>query len=320
VSNGNIANSEGTALEGPRAVLWPRVGEVITSGSTGNTYTMGEMIGEGNFGLVFACRDIWENDLAAKVLKPLQTYEAVQAAAMRELATLLRLRNPNITFIHDAFELKHTFYIITERCYCPLTNLFGLSNFNGQTWILPIARCLLQAVHYLHINQVVHQDIHGGNVFAAFARNEMIPSQPGALHFKLGDLGVAKLFSEVGAANTRAEWMLPPEVLDPSEYGPIDHRLDLYHVGLLFLQFAYSSEMTFTREEILGGKPRTMALDLPPPFNFALEKTLRRHTPYRTATAMELWRDLHAIEPIDLPEQESEYPDQAEIAPSTPAV
>jgi len=65
---------------------------------------MGERIGEGNFGVVFACRDVWDNDLAAKVMKPLLTYEAVQAAAIRELTTLLRLRNPNITFIHDAFE------------------------------------------------------------------------------------------------------------------------------------------------------------------------------------------------------------------------
>lgn len=305
LSDGNSTNPEGVAPGVPKAVLWPRVGEAITSSATGNTYTMGEPIGEGHFGRVFACRDVWENDLAAKVLKPLGTYETVQAAAMRELATLFRLRNPNITFVHDAFEFEHTFYIITDRCYCPLKDLFQLPNFNGLLWILPIARCLLQAVHYLHLNQMVHQDIHSGNVFAAFARNEMVPTQPGAINFKLGDLGVAKLFSEVGAANTRAEWMLPPEVLEPSEYGPIDHRLDIYHVGLLFLQLAYSSDLTFTREEILSGKPRTMALDLAPPFNFALEKTLRRHTPYRTATAMELWRDLHAVEPIDSEGQES---------------
>lgn len=301
VNGGNATPPEGI-VRTPKAVLWPRLGEIITSAATGNTYTMGDVIGEGNFGRVFACRDVWENDLAAKILKPLGTYETIQAAALRELMTLARLRHPNITFVHDAFELEHTFYIVTERCYCPLKNLFSLPNFNGQLWILPIARCLLQAIHYLHLSQVVHQDIHSGNVFAAFVRNEMLPTEPGALNFKLGDLGVAKLFSEVGAENTRAEWMLPPEVLEPSEYGPIDHRLDLYHVGLLFLQLAYSSEMTFTRDEIMNGQPRTMALDLPPPFNFALEKALRRHTPYRTATAMELWRDLHAIEPISLEE------------------
>ena len=80
---------------------------------------------------------------------------------------------------------------MTERCYCPLRSLFALDAFNGMFWLLPVARCLLQAVHYLHINGYAHQDIHQGNVFAAFARNEMVPDQPGGINFKVGDLGVA---------------------------------------------------------------------------------------------------------------------------------
>ena len=43
----------------------------------------------------------------------------------------------------------------------------------------------------------------------------------------------------------------------------------------------------------LNGHPREMALALPPPYSFALEKALRRHVAYRTANAMEFWRDLH---------------------------
>lgn len=56
----------------------PAVGEVITSGATGNSYTMGEKIGEGNFGLVYSCGDVWNNSLAAKVLKPLGPYDEVK--------------------------------------------------------------------------------------------------------------------------------------------------------------------------------------------------------------------------------------------------
>jgi len=51
---------------------------------------------------------------------------------------------------------------------------------------------------------------------------------------------------EIDAQNTRAQWMLPPEVLNSSEFGPIDRRIDIYHVGLLFLQLAYSKELKFT--------------------------------------------------------------------------
>jgi hypothetical protein len=37
-----------------------------------------------------------------------------------------------------------------------------------------------------------------------------------------------------------------------------------------------------------------MAQELPAPYNFALEKALRRHVMFRTETAMELWRDLNS--------------------------
>jgi serine/threonine protein kinase len=266
-------------------------------------------IGEGNFGMVYACVDGWNNDLAAKVMKPLAPYERVKAATEAEIGKLIHLRHPHITYVFDAFEYRDTFYIITERCYCPLTELFSMPGFNGLHWIKAIARCLLQAVHYIHNNQYVHQDIHLGNVFAAFAKNEMDANDPGAIQFKLGDLGVAKLFSEIDATNTRALWMLPPEVLDATEFGPLDHRMDIYHCGLLFLHLLHGTEVRFGAEEIKEGKPRELALQLPAPFNFALEKALRRHVQYRTASAMELWRDLCSPEsPQDKAQLEQQLP------------
>lgn len=276
-----------------KMVIPPSSGEVITSLATGNTYTMGEKIGEGYFGIVYSCKDVWQNDLAAKVLKPIGTYENVKDNAAAEFVKLLQLRNPHITFVYDAFEYRDTFYIITERCYCSVKQLFSLQNFNGQVWLMPIARSLLQAVHYLHINQYVHQDIHSANVFTALVKDEMIPKDKEIMQFKLGDLGVAKLFNEIDVRNTRAQWMIPPEVINPNEYGPIGHRIDIYHAGLLLLELAYSKELRFTQEEILNGKPREMALALQSPYSFALEKALRRHVSYRTADALELWRDLH---------------------------
>lgn len=277
-----------------KSVIPPSPGEVITSLATGTTYTMGDRIGEGSFGLVFACADGWRNDLAVKVMKPVRTYEEVQAATMAEVQRLLFLRHPHITYVYDAFEYRNTFYIVTERCYCPLTQLFTLEKYDGSVWIMPIARCLLQAVHYLHINQYAHQDIHLNNVFASFVRDEMRSDNPGAIQFKLGDLGVSKVFGELDAANTLAEWIRPPEALDQAEYGPLDRRIDIYHMGLLFLEIMHGKELRFTREEILAGRPREMALQLPPPLNFALEKALRRHAAFRTNSAEELWRDLQS--------------------------
>ncbi|KAF1080762.1 MAG: hypothetical protein GQF41_3172 [Candidatus Rifleibacterium amylolyticum] len=271
----------------------PTIGETITSLSTNNTFTIGKKIGEGHFGIVYECTDFWNNGLAVKVLKPNGTYEKVRTSAEAEFMRLLQLRHPYITFVYDAFEFRDTFYIITEKCHGPISELFDMPKFNGMLWLKPLTKHLLQAVHYLHLNNYVHQDIHEGNVFATFVRDDMVTTKNAVMQFKLGDLGVTKLISEVDFANTRAQWMLPPEILDQKEFGPIDSRIDIYHIGLLLLQIACSKRIQFSKKEILSGKPRELALKLQPPYSFAIEKALRRHVSSRTASAMELWGDLN---------------------------
>lgn len=306
--SGTLITPQSLPAPAEKMYVPPAPGEIITSLQTQNTYTIGPVIGEGNFGVVYSCTDTWNNDLAVKVLKPRgMPYDKIKEAAEAEFVKLLVLRHPSITYIYDAFEFRDTFYIVTERCLGSVSGLFTMDDFKGILWVMPIARSLLQALHFLHINSLAHQDIHVGNVFTTFVKDEM-PSDAMAIQFKLADLGVAKLFQEVDAQNTRAQWMLPPEVLRPEEFGPIDYRIDLYHVGLLLLQLAYSKILTFTTDEVLAGKPREMAEALPTPLNFALAKALRRHVPLRTSTAMELWRDLNTSLPTTPPELHSPMP------------
>ena len=168
-----------------------------------------------------------------------------------------------------------------------------MDQLNGSVWVRPIARCLLQAVHFLHVAGYVHQDIHFGNVFMSFLRNEMGSTHTDTMTFKLADLGIAKLFTEIDAQNTLLnQSMLPPEFIDPGQFGPLGPRVDIYHCGLLFLQLLVKKPLVFSSEEILAGAPRMMAEHMQAPYNTALAKALRRHVADRTQTALELWRDL----------------------------
>ena len=141
----------------------------------------------------------------------------------------------------------------------------------------------------------------------------------GRLRFSLSwETSAWQAFDEVDATNTRNLGMLPPEVLDSAEFGPLDHRLDIYHCGLLLLEVALSKEIRFTEDEIKVGKPRELALQLPQPLNFALEKTLRRHVASRTASAMELWRDLSSPEVSEQPKEPQ--PEQLPLPSASPPV
>ncbi len=81
----------------------PVPGTSIISPLTGNTYRIFQEIGQGNFGIVFACSDTWNNDLAAKVFKPRNLpYEVVQGEAAAEFMKLMQLRHPNIISVFEA--------------------------------------------------------------------------------------------------------------------------------------------------------------------------------------------------------------------------
>jgi serine/threonine protein kinase len=183
-----------------------------------------------------------------------------------------------------------------------VAQLIKRDTFTGHLWIQPIARCLLQALHYLHVHGMVHQDVHSGNVHITFVRDELVRDDPGAITLKLGDLGLSKVVTEVDALNTvLAQWMLPPEVIKPEEFGKLDHRIDIYHAGLLLLSVYYGRQLEFTKEQILDGEPRKLAESLPSPFGGALSKALRRHSHLRTQTALEFWRDLNVSAPAQTP-------------------
>jgi serine/threonine protein kinase len=233
----------------------PAAGAAITSQVTGNTYFFEDQMEEGNFGVVFACTDVWDNRLVAKILKPRQdSADGLEAHALEELQKLLHVRHPNVTHIYDAFEFKGAYYLISERCDQTLSDLMSATWFDGRSWIQPIARCLLQAAHFVHVQQLVHCDIHAGNVMGRFIQDEMIPKKS-VVTFKLGDFGLAKVKNALDPNGLFLDTIRPPEAIRHDEFGPLDHRMDIYHIGLLLLQLLIGPRQ-FSQEERLAGTPR----------------------------------------------------------------
>ena len=272
----------------------PAFGERIEH--QGTVYTIGEKIGQGAFSSVFACSDDWDNVLVAKVLWPRnQTYEHVRERWMHELNMLVDLRHPHITFMHRAFEYNDTFYLILERCSFSLGQLIAIPDLRRDLWLMPIARCVLQAVDFIHMNGYIHKDLHWDNVHSAQVRDEINPFQPGATVFKVADLGISRLVEDVDVFNTQlAPWMLPPEFLDPGTFGYLGPSVDIYQAGLLFLALLLGRAPGFTHEGILSGQPRQLAETVHPVFGPVIARALRRHVAYRTPSALAFWQELRS--------------------------
>lgn len=275
-------------------VKMPVPGDVITY--QGHTYVVGQPLGAGYFGTVFECTDDWGNNLVAKVLRPKdQTREQVEQNWQRELKNLITLRHPHITFVHNAFECEGVFYLMLERCSWSFDRLIGRPNIHGELWVEPVARCVLQAIHFMHRAGYIHKDIHPGNVLASEARDEMNPNQQPTVQFKVGDLGISRLLPEVDVFNTLvAQWMVPPEFLNPEEFGKVSWNVDIYHCGLLLLSLVSGRIPTFTADDVLNGRPREMAEKLDSAYSQPIAEALRRHVDARTPTALEFWRQIKA--------------------------
>ena len=287
-----VAKPDVLDVSQPRVFKPPQHGQSIHC--DGKHYFIGKFLGSGYFGNVYECSDEWGNPLVAKVLVPRnQTYDEVRENWLSELKKLHDLRHPNVTFVHAAFECEDTFYLIIERCWMTLDVVITLENLQPDRWIPYVARDVLQALEFIHSHGYVHKDIHQGNVFVSQSVDRMVPTKEPVWSFKVGDLGISRLETEMSAFNTLlAQWMLPPEAIDPAEFGPVGRTIDVYHTALLLLAILLNRVPSFSREEVLQGVPRQLAEASGSRYGLAIARALRRHVVSRTPTAMNFWRDI----------------------------
>ena len=282
----------------PKTFVPPSLGERIICRNT--WYFIGEQIGSGVFSSVFDCRDEWGNELAAKVLLPQnRPYEAVRDNWLHELQNLQQLRHPRITFIYDAFECRDTFYIIVEKCAFTLKDFIQLPSLTGEVWLPYVSRDILNGLQYIHDHGYVHKDLHAGNIFISEQRNPILPHKDPIWRFKIGDLGISRLEEEIRFFNTiLAQWMLPPEFLDPIKFGVIGKHVDIYHVGLLLLSLLCKQTLSFTKDEIIAGRPRKLAESIPSRYAGVIARALRRHVNARTPSAIDMWREISSASAV----------------------
>lgn len=283
----------------PKVQTLPRVigfrapirGQMITNGTNG-TYFIGAHIASGSFGDVYECTDEWSNPLVAKVLKPAASFAEVQRRWEAEVQTLIKMRHPNITYLHDAFVADNVFYIIVEKCLYSLDRVLPKID---ETWVPHIARDILQALAFIHRFGYVHKDVHPGNVFVSLT-SDVIGSEGGPfVSFKLGDLGITRMEHDIRTTGTlMAPWMKPPEAIEPEKFGAIGKPTDVYHTALLLLSVLTRQVQEFDEAAILHGAPMKMADRLTSPFRQAIANALHPQVLYRTQTPLEFWREVQA--------------------------
>jgi serine/threonine-protein kinase len=266
------------------------MGAVLTSAK--GQYVVRQVIGGGEFGAVYDAIGPFDQVYAIKMIRPAnRPYADVHAEWIKEIQRLLSLRHPNVVYIYDAFEQGNLFYLALERCDHALREMLGTPMQEGL--VLELSRQLLAAVQFLHDHDVVHDDLHPGNVLVSHAIDRPV--------VKLGDFGISHELRGRAAVRPSVvhHAIMPPEILAT---GYTSKQGDIYQVGLL-LYWMLTGRSAIDRElpydqivrQVADGEPRKRAEAIGTQLGSLVAKMLRRREQYRYATPREVWSELRAL-------------------------
>jgi len=276
----------------PPPVRFPIEGDALPS--VRGTYTLGRMVGRGQYGAVYEARGPFDQRFALKMLVPAQRpYAEVQAEWASESQRLLLLRHPGVVYMHDAFEHGNLFYMALEWCPHTLKDLLAAGPLDPRMAV-EIIRQVLAAVQYLHDNDIVHSDLHPGNVL-------LVRVDPPVV--KLADFGIAQELGRSGVAipNVVHHAIMAPEVVSA---GYTSRQSDIYQMGLLLYwmvtgQSALDFGLPYGElvKQVSEGAARHRAERLNTPIGNVIAKMLRRREAYRYGSAHEVWDDVRQVDP-----------------------
>jgi tetratricopeptide (TPR) repeat protein len=295
--------SSAGSVPGPGAgTSWPtyvgRITQLEPGTEFGPRYRIEAMIGEGGMGTVYKAYD---RDLDRVVaLKLLRAELTADTDAMRrfkqELLLASKISHKNILRIHDLGDAGGIKFI--SMAFVEGEDLHAVLKREGKLSVertLSIARQLCGALEAAHNEGVVHRDLKPHNVMLDKSGTAFI-----------SDFGLAKSLDAGAVGMTRTgEYLGTPRYMAPEqvEAKPVDHRTDLYSLGLILYEMA-TGDVPFTGQTTLQlmyqrvkekpKNPKDLNPDLPDYLVKVIMRCLETKAERRYQSAAEILHDLDA--------------------------
>jgi len=204
-------------------------------------YTLGELLGEGGFGVVFrAVQEVpIRRELAIKLLKPGMDSAAVLARFDAERQALARLTHPSIARIYDAgtTDRGRPFFAMELVEGAPITShCDGLHSTIRERLGLFVRVC--DAVHHAHQKGIIHRDLKPSNILVN-AQGEP----------RVIDFGIAKALddplTDVSVLTLARQVMGTPRYMSPEQasldQALVDTRSDVFSLGAVLYELLTGS-------------------------------------------------------------------------------
>jgi hypothetical protein len=193
-------------------------------------YRLGERLGAGGFGTVYAAMDErLRREVAVKVIPGSDGWD--RARGQREALAAARLDHPGVVGVFDAGEDGRARYLVSELVHGETLDRLSADGVLSDRDVLRIGLALCGALAHAHERGVVHRDVKPQNV--------IVPDAPrsAAGVAKLADFGVAHLAGDEPLTRTgdvvgTLAYMAPEQAAGRR----VDERADLYSLALVLYE------------------------------------------------------------------------------------
>ncbi|MBK7973079.1 MAG: protein kinase [Deltaproteobacteria bacterium] len=278
-------------------------------------YDIVEKIGRGGMGVVYRAHDRdLDETVALKIIHPslISVDETIVERFKHETRVARRLAHPNILKVFDLGSVGDVFYLSME--YLEGTDLKTHLQAHGPMAIdeaIDVACQVCAGLAYAHASGVIHRDVKPHNIFLVdpatrFGSTMLDPGEPPSRWVvKILDFGLAKAI-DVTQLSASGQLLgtpvyIAPEQANPKKGVPLDHRADLYSLGIVLYQM-FTGEVPFQGATPIEtalmhvneppAPPRTLRADLPEMIERVILKALAKDRDERYADARQISSDL----------------------------